>query len=162
MDINFCLVVCNFNLKPLLYLLKFCRISSSLKKMSFVLSPAWLTSFWSTKACIHTFRHLTLIYLPEELRLVFIKRHFYRYKFSDTAYKQVITTNELIKKKIYCLSADVSIPRVDIGMRKICSLFYLIVELTITYYIGTTDMLWLACKTRFRNKNISSSFQPTF
>lgn len=103
MDINFCLVVCNFNLKPLLYLLKFCRISSSLKvnqrKMSFVLSPAWLTSFWSTKACIHTFRHLTLIYLPEELRLVFIKRHFYRYKFSDTAYKQVITTNELIKKK---------------------------------------------------------------
>lgn len=167
MDINFCLVVCNFNLKPLLYLLKFCRISSSLKvnqrKMSFVLSPAWLTSFWSTKACIHTFRHLTLIYLPEELRLVFIKRHFYRYKFSDTAYKQVITTNELIKKKKkYCLSADVSIPRVDIGMRKICSLFYLIVELTITYYIGTTDILWLASKTRFRNKNISSSFQPTF
>lgn len=77
MDINFCLVVCNFNLKPLLYLLKFCRISSSLKvnqrKMSFVLSPAWLTSFWSTKACIHTFRHLTLIYLPEELRLVLLK-----------------------------------------------------------------------------------------
>lgn len=56
--------------------------------MSFVLSPAWLTSFWSTKACIHTFRHLTLI-----------KRHFYRYKFSDTAYKHVITTNELITKK---------------------------------------------------------------
>lgn len=127
MDINFCLVVCNFNLKPLLYLLKFCRISSSLKvnqrKMSFVLSPAWLTSFWSTKACIHTFRHLTLI-----------KRHFYRYKFSDTAYKHVITTNELITKKKYCLSADVSIPRVDIGMRKICSLFYLIVELTYLLY----------------------------